>query len=155
MVLEGTVSDDGQEVRFKPGPDAGLLGITSMPVGKISKYTSRDKRDPMKGWSQLEMTVRGKGDQLETVQRRIGDLSDSEYPIFIGDRDESGGIERGGKSGGSGYSGASFHFHRDLVRFFPPGDLAPGTKVRVAMDAPKKRETIHLELELPATVEPE
>jgi hypothetical protein len=155
MVLEGKVSDDGLEVHFDPGPDAALLGITSMPVGKIRKNAPGDKRDPTRGWSQLEMKIQGKGDQLETVQRRIGEIQKCEFPIFIGDRDESGGIAVGGKSGGSGYGGGGFHFDRSFTRRFPPGDLAPGTKVRVAMDAPMKSETLHLEFELPATVEPE
>ncbi len=155
MVLEGTVTDDGLGIDFAPGPDAALLGISTMPVCKISKASAHDRDDPTSGWTQLVMKIQGKGDQLEIVQRRIGDIQSCEFHFFIGDRNESSGYADGGGSGGSGYGGKSFHFSRDFMRRFPPGDLAPGTKVRVAMDAPMKNETIHLDLELPATVEPD
>ena len=153
MVLEGTVTDDGLGIDFELGPDAALLGISTMPVCKISTVSTHDRDDPASGWTQLVMKIEGKGDQLETVQRRIGDIQRCEFHVFIGDRNESSGYADGGGSGGSGQGGKLFHFSRDFMRRFPPGDLAPGTKVRVAMDAPMKNETIHLDLELPATVE--
>jgi hypothetical protein len=155
MVLEGKVTDDGLGIVFEPGPDADLLGISTLPMVKISKVSPHDRDDPTSGWTQLEMTIQGKGDQLETVQRRIGDIQSCEFHFFIGDRNESSGYAVGGMYGSSGDGGGSFHFNRDFTRRFPPGDLAPGTRVRVAMDAPIKSETLQLEFELPATVEPE
>ncbi len=155
MVLEGKVTDDGLGIDFEPSRDAALLGISTIPACKISMVSAHDRDDPTNRWSQLEMKIQGKGDQLETVQRRIGEIHSGEFHFFIGDQNESSGLTDGGMSGGSGSNGGSFFFDRTVRRRFPPGVLAPGTKVRVAMDAPMKNETIHLDLELPATVEPD
>lgn len=155
MLLEGKVTDDGLGVDFQPGPDAALLGVSTMPVGRITKNAPRNRRSPTSGWSELEFKVKGEGNQLEAINRRIGNILEGEFHVFIGDRDESSGMADGGQGGSGGYGGGSFHFDRRCKRSFPPEDLAPGTKVRVSMDAPMKIETIHLELELPATVENE
>lgn len=155
MVLEGKVTDDGLAIAFEPGPDAAFLGITTMPVCKISKTKIYERNAPTKGWNQLKMTVHGKVDQLKTVQKRIGDISDCEFHVFVGDKNESSGLAFGGMNSGSSSGGGVFRFDRTFARQFPPGDLAPGTHVRVAMDAPMANENIHLDLELPATVDSE
>jgi hypothetical protein len=125
-----------------------------MPVCKISEVSSKDRSDPTSGWSQFEIYLEGRGNRWETIQRRVGNLSDIEGPIFVTARDESGGspsAECRVTLGGAAIPSISNAISRDASA----RGLAPGTKVCVAMDAPTKRETIHFELELPATVEAE
>ena len=155
VVLEGEVSADGRQVDFKAGPDAALFGIQTMPSGRIKATAPAWRGKETKDWKDLELEIAGGNgaSELDAIQNRIGDVGQWQFPIFVGEGDESAGLSSGGRSGGYGQGGGKFHFHRMIDWYFPPELLAPGAKIRVGAQRPIGDDELSFDLELPEKVE--
>lgn len=153
MILDGVVTADGLGIDFQPGPDADLFSVMKLPACRITPAPAWNPQ-VTKDWQQIELTLECEGgnDQLANLQGRIGDLDRWEPAVFLGDDDTSSGLTSG-KNGGHG-GGVSFNFERHGQRFFPPGALAPGTKVRIGLHERAQDEKMRFELEMPPHVQP-
>lgn len=156
IVFEGTVTADGMGVDFKPGPDADLFGIKKMPSCVIKPAPRGIFSGVTKDWQQLEFEIEGENasDELDAIQSRIGEINTWQFPVFIGDDNDSSGISFGNRGGGSGSGADRFNFHRGVGWCYTPDMLKPGTRVRVGISAPPGNETLKFDLALPELVEP-
>lgn len=158
MILDGNISDDGSKVAFKLGKDAAVVGVKKRSrceikdVGFLGENNRIESTRRERG-RQIELMIEGEDLHSEVVRKRIGEVKNCEIHIFLGERDQSSGVKY--QESVIFLNDDSFEFGSSMKWTFPRDELAPGTRVRVTMDAPMRSEPIRLELELPAELESE
>ncbi len=156
-VLEGVVSPDGLTVDFKPGVDAALFGVHTMPTCRVTSPSPGWYGEAQKDWKELQYDIKGNSDRkaMQTIQSRIGEGDKWTFPLFAGESSVSGGLSGPGMGGsGGGESNGGFNFSRSFCCTFPPELLGPGAKIRVGIHGPLKKDDVRFQVELPELVQP-
>jgi len=155
-ILDGVVTADGLGVDFKPGPDAALFGITTMPTATIKPSNPDWSDGATKGWKQLEFRVTGwnRVGELPLIERRIGNMGNWRCLVFQEGSKESCGLIPWGWQGSSGYIGENFTIDRKTPWLGTPEMLKPGAKLRVGIHGPLPNEAVNFALDLPDLVPP-